>query len=85
MNRFMLPWIAPLPAALLRLLSCLLFWISSGPLTSVPLAAQSLLERPALPSRIVVLTFDDSVRSHYDVVRPLLLKYNFRATFFITE
>ena len=85
MNRFMLPWIAPLPAALLRLLSCILFWISSGPLTSVPLAAQSLLERPALPSRIVVLTFDDSVRSHYDVVRPLLLKYNFRATFFITE
>lgn len=43
---------------------------------------------PALqpvPDRLVVLTFDDSSRSHYTVVRPLLLKYGFGATFFITE
>ena len=37
------------------------------------------------PDKVVVLTFDDSVRSQYDVVRPILLKYGFGATFFITE
>jgi peptidoglycan/xylan/chitin deacetylase (PgdA/CDA1 family) len=31
------------------------------------------------------LTFDDSKASHYTVVRPLLKKYGFGATFFITE
>lgn len=35
--------------------------------------------------RIVVLTFDDSSKSHFTVARPLLLKYKFGATFFITE
>ncbi len=35
--------------------------------------------------RIVALTFDDSSKSHFTVVRPILLKYGFRATFFITE
>ena len=48
------------------------------------------LARPALglepiPDRLVVLTFDDSVRSHFTVVRPILLDYGFGATFFITE
>ena len=38
-----------------------------------------------IPDKLVVLTFDDSVRSHFDVVRPLLKKYGFGATFFITE
>lgn len=38
-----------------------------------------------LPDRLVVLTFDDAVKSHFTVVRPLLLKYRFGATFFITE
>ena len=33
----------------------------------------------------MVLTFDDSKASHYTVVRPLLKKYGFGATFFITE
>jgi len=32
-----------------------------------------------------VLTFDDSVASHYSVVRPILKRYRFGATFFITE
>src|ERR1041385_1481407 len=43
---------------------------------------------PALepvPDKLVVLTFDDSVASHYSVVRPLLKRYGFGATFFITE
>ena len=38
-----------------------------------------------IPDRLVVLTFDDSVKSHFTVVRPILLKHKFRATFFITE
>jgi peptidoglycan/xylan/chitin deacetylase (PgdA/CDA1 family) len=38
-----------------------------------------------IPEKLVVLTFDDSVRSHFTVVRPILLKYGFGATFFITE
>jgi len=38
-----------------------------------------------LPDELVVLTFDDSVKSHFTVVRPLLKKYGFGATFFITE
>lgn len=42
-------------------------------------------DREPIPDRLVVLTFDDSVRSHHDVARPLLKKYGFGATFFITE
>lgn len=38
-----------------------------------------------IPDKLVVLTFDDSVASHYSVVRPLLKQYKFSATFFITE
>ncbi len=38
-----------------------------------------------IPDKLVVLTFDDSAKSHYTVVRPILLKYKFNATFFITE
>jgi len=38
-----------------------------------------------IPDKVVVLTFDDSSKSHHTVARPLLLKYRFGATFFITE
>lgn len=38
-----------------------------------------------IPDKLVVLTFDDSVRSHFTVVRETLQKYGFGATFFITE
>ena len=38
-----------------------------------------------VPEKLVVLTFDDSVKSHFTVVRPILLDYKFGATFFITE
>src|SRR5262245_40739895 len=41
------------------------------------------LER--VPDKLVVLTFDDSKASQYTVVRPLLKKYGFGATFYITE
>src|SRR5580765_4783340 len=38
-----------------------------------------------IPEKLVVLTFDDSSKSHYTVARPILTKYKFGATFFITE
>ena len=38
-----------------------------------------------IPEKLVVLTFDDSVKSHFTVVRPVLSKYGFGATFFVTE
>lgn len=46
-------------------------------------AAQPALE--PLPEKVVVLTFDDGVRSQYTEVRPLLKELGFSATFFITE
>jgi peptidoglycan/xylan/chitin deacetylase (PgdA/CDA1 family) len=42
-------------------------------------------DREAIPDKLVVLTFDDSVKSHYTVARPILKEYGFGATFFITE
>src|SRR5882724_1433129 len=49
-----------------------------------------LLASPAftlepIPDKLVVLTFDDSAKSHHTVARPILAKYKFGATFFITE
>ena len=38
-----------------------------------------------VPDRLVVLTFDDAVKSHYTTVAPLLERYGFPATFFVTE
>lgn len=38
-----------------------------------------------IPDKLVILTFDDSSKSHFTIARPLLLKYRFNATFFITE
>jgi peptidoglycan/xylan/chitin deacetylase (PgdA/CDA1 family) len=37
------------------------------------------------PGRMVVLTFDDAVKSHRQFVAPLLKKLNFGATFFVTQ
>src|SRR6185503_10563280 len=39
----------------------------------------------SVPDKLVVLTFDDSVASHHSVVRLLLKRCGFGATFFITE
>src|SRR5262245_456599 len=38
-----------------------------------------------IPDKLVVLTFDDASKSHFTIARPLLLKHQFGATFFITE
>jgi peptidoglycan/xylan/chitin deacetylase (PgdA/CDA1 family) len=44
-----------------------------------------VLPRDSIPDRLVVLTFDDASKSHFTVARPLLKKYGFGATFFVTE
>src|SRR5687767_4267570 len=58
------------------------FWCVAACFVTVT-TADAQLER--LPDKLVVLTFDDSKASHYTVVRPILKKYGFGATFFITE
>ncbi len=58
---------------------CLSYILSLGILAS---AAQGL---EPIPDKLVVLTFDDSAKSHYTTVRPILKRYGFGATFFITE
>src|SRR5713101_2858754 len=54
-----------------------------GVLMACAIAQSSALE--PVPEKVVVLTFDDSVASHYTVVRPILKRYGFGATFFISE
>jgi len=54
-------------------LSCLLFMLN-----------QPEAEEPE-PERIVVLTFDDAVKSHRTFVAPLLKELGFGATFFVTH
>ena len=49
------------------------------------LGAPALAAAPAVPDKLVVLTFDDSSASHHAVARPVLKRYGFGATFFITE
>jgi peptidoglycan-N-acetylglucosamine deacetylase len=45
----------------------------------------AIIAAEPIPDKLVVLTFDDSKASHYTVVRPILQKYGFGATFFISE
>ena len=59
----------------------LLFLLAS--FSTVISSAQIL--RKKIPDKLVVLTFDDAVLSHYTFVAPLLKKYHFGATFFICE
>lgn len=54
------------------------------PLLSLLLTFHSAAIEP-VPDKLVVLTFDDSVVSHATFVAPLLKKFGFGATFFITE
>jgi len=48
-----------------------------------PDAARAL--RKPIPDKLVVLTFDDSAKSHATIAAPLLQRYGFGGTFFITE
>ncbi|MFP6899830.1 MAG: polysaccharide deacetylase family protein [Opitutales bacterium] len=55
------------------------------PYALISLLAITAHAKEPKPERIVVLTFDDSVASQATFVAPLLKKYGFGATFFITE
>lgn len=58
------------------------FWFAARAHAVEPRSATA---RKPIPDKLVVLTFDDSVKSHFTFVAPLLKKYRFGATFFITE
>jgi peptidoglycan/xylan/chitin deacetylase (PgdA/CDA1 family) len=55
------------------------------PLLILLLAALPAFALEPIPDKLVVVTFDDASKSHYTVARPLLKKYKFGATFFVTE
>lgn len=57
-------------------------WLPLLAIWVVPWSAAAL---EPIPDRLVVLTFDDAARSHYEVARPLLKAKGFGATFFISE
>lgn len=68
----------------MRILLCtLLLAISSFSAAEDSIVSRAV--RKPIPDRLVVLTFDDSARSHHTYVRPLLKDFGFGATFFITE
>jgi peptidoglycan-N-acetylglucosamine deacetylase len=64
------------------------FWVSGW--RSVAMLAAAFVISIAnaaqpIPDKLVVLTFDDSSASHHAIAAPLLKRYGFGATFFITE
>jgi peptidoglycan/xylan/chitin deacetylase (PgdA/CDA1 family) len=67
------------------LVAVTLTWLLGTKIGSAQDAPRSPAVRRPVPDRLVVLTFDDAVRSHYTVVRPILKKYGFTATFFVSE
>ena len=71
--------------ARLAFVGCLLVFCLPCALAQQQPAVSKDRQLEPIPDRLVVLTFDDSSKSHFTVVRPLLLKYRFGATFFITE
>src|SRR5437588_12471203 len=55
----------------------------AGALVIVQVLLRNAPALEAVPEKLVALTFDDSFASHYSVVRPILKRYGFGATFFI--
>ena len=51
----------------------------------ISLSSNAQILKKKIPNKLVVLTFDDAVASHYSNVMPLLKKYGFGATFFVCE
>ena len=60
-------------------------WIGWAALVVGSVSAFALQPLPVVPGKLVVLSFDDSVASHHAVAMPVLKRYGFGATFFITE
>lgn len=62
----------------------LLIAAALGPAEAATETAETKSANPrVIPAKTVVLTFDDAVQSHLDVVAPLLKKHGFGATFFV--
>ena len=58
--------------------------LASLALLLLGLQSQAQILKKPIPDKLVVLTFDDAVLSHYTNVAPLLKKYKFGGTFFVT-
>jgi len=63
----------------ITILECILIFIA----VCFPSVAQKNYKN--IPEKVIVLTFDDAIATQYSIVRPLLKKYGFGATFFICE
>ncbi len=63
--------------------SCFLIIFTACQSTKTSLTSPILKKN--IPDKLVVLTFDDAVKTHYSYVAPLLKKYGFGATFFVCE
>lgn len=61
-------------------------WIEKQGFAVISMARlnQALKDGQPLPDKPIVLTFDDGWKDHYSVVFPLLEKYHYPGTFFIT-
>lgn len=73
----------------IRTATIILFILFTTQLTSAQ-STTSPAEKPTtkrlpIPDKLVVLTFDDSVKSHYTIVKPILEKHGFGATFYVTD
>jgi len=66
-----------------RCLISLCLCLSAAPGGADEVQENAMPER--VPDKTVVLTFDDSVKSHLTVVAPMLKEKNFGATFFVTH
>ena len=76
-----------LPCVLLLVVACQQQVSAVEPIPDGDRSAKDASEsdRASVPDRLVVLTFDDSAITHATHVGPLLKKFGFGATFFITE
>ena len=72
-----------------RLVPGFAFWLREAWLAVVLFAVAQMVPPASaaepIPDKLVVLTFDDSSASHHAIAAPLLKRYGFGATFFITE
>lgn len=52
---------------------------------SISLCGNGKIIKMKIPDKLIVLTFDDAVASHFSFVAPLLKQYGFGATFYVCE
>src|SRR5262245_14084032 len=69
----------------MRYLASAVCLLASGLPVFSPAAAPPPTPLLPIPDSLVVLTFDDGSKSHFTVAKPVLNKYGYGATFFLTE